>query len=441
MKISVIGGGGTRTPILVKGLLGLEKELNLEEICLYDLDEERLSLMNLVLEHMREPESRTKLRTSLDFKEAITGSSFVFLAIRVGKEEMRILDERIPLKHGLIGQETVGAGGAAMAVRTIPKVLEMAEAIREECPQAWVINFTNPSGIVTEALLNCSPLEKVVGICDAPANIKLVFSKFMQFKEEEVFLDYFGLNHLGWVKGIRVRGEDYLPKIMKYLPMFPQIENYIRFPAAFILKIGMIPNPYLYYYYFPEEALREMQREPRTRGEEVQEMNEALFSSLQAGNRDPLQVYQEYLGRRESGYGAGALQEGLNLEEGEGYIKVSLGTIRGLLGYKVGNPVVNVRNSSAIPGMEGKDVVEIPVEFSSGTLKPISSGPVPEDCLNLMRAVKRYEKKLVEAAVARSLEGVIEALSLNPLVNSHEAARALVRDFQGEQGEYWAYLR
>jgi 6-phospho-beta-glucosidase len=308
-------------------------------------------------------------------KEALHESSFVFLIMRVGKKEMRVLDERIPLSFGLIGQETVGAGGAAMAVRTVPKILEVARLIQEECPQAWVINFTNPSGMVTEALLNHSPLERVVGICDGPSSIKAVLSRFLEVPEEEIFLDYFGLNHLGWVKGIFVRGEDYLPKMMKYLPMFPVMEKLVQFPVDFLLKLRMLPNPYLRYYYFPEKVLEEMCREPKTRGEKVKEMNEALFTALKEGKRKPLEVYKDYIGRREFQYGE--IKGKFNLEEGEGYIKVALELLRGLSGFQVGTPVVNLRNRSAILGMEETDVVEVPVHLLRGLVRPVASGPFP----------------------------------------------------------------
>ncbi|MGB9834893.1 MAG: hypothetical protein ACPLPW_08020, partial [bacterium] len=435
------------------------------------------------LEEVRSADSRVSFRYAQNLKEALKGSSFVFLTMRVGKEGMRILDERIPLSLGLIGQETVGAGGAALAVRTVPKVLEIARLIQEECPSAWVINFTNPSGMVTEALLNHSPLERVVGICDGPSSIKAVLSRFLEVPEEEIFLDYFGLNHLGWVKGIFVRGEDYLPKVMKYLPMFPAIEKLVQFPVDFLLKLRMIPNPYLRYYYFPEKVLEEMLREPKTRGEKVKEMNEALFAALKEGKRKPLEVYQDYIWRREShggflggrrprggffgrrgsfgekagrgessgdfvgregfsgenaegkefsGERAGGrgsdyeeAEEGFTLEEGEGYIKVALELLRGLSGFKVGTPVVNVRNRSAILGMEENDVVEVPVHLLKGFVRPVACGSVPQECLELMKRVKLYEKKLIQGIVEGSPEGIIEALSLNPLIGSLDLAAQL----------------
>jgi len=503
MKVAIIGGGGTRTPILVKGLLEQEEDLKLEEICLYDIDPERLSLISLVLEELLEEvqpaNSRVSLRYAQNLKEALKGSSFVFLTMRVGKEEMRILDERIPLSLGLIGQETVGAGGAALAVRTVPKVLEIAHLIQEECPSAWVINFTNPSGMVTEALLNFSPLERVVGICDGPSSIKALLSRFLEVPEEEIFLDYFGLNHLGWVRGIFVRGEDYLPKVMKYLPMFPAIEKLVQFPVDFLLKLRMIPNPYLRYYYFPEKVLEEMRREPQTRGEKVKEMNEALFAALKEGKRKPLEVYQDYIWRRESRGGFlggrkprggffrrrgssggeagsekshgefmgregssgeraengeflgregssgekagggefsgpragsgesdyGEAEEGFTLEEGEGYIKVALEILRGLSGFKVGTPVVNVKNRSAILGMEEDDVVEVPVHLLKGFVRPVACGSVPQECLELMKRVKLYEKKLIQGIVEGSPEGIIEAMTLNPLIGSLDLAAQL----------------
>lgn len=435
MKVAIVGGGGTRTPVLVKGLLGLDEDLKLEEISLFDTDLERLSLIFKVIEGLRPPNSKIKFRKSENLKEALRNCSFVFLTIRAGKEEMRVLDEQIPIRMGLIGQETVGAGGAAMAVRTIPQVLEVSRVVKEECPSAWVINFTNPSGIITEALLNFSPLQRVIGICDGPSSMKLVLSRFLEVPEEEIFLDYFGLNHLGWVRGIFVRGEDFLPKVMKYLPMFQGIENVIRIPVEFIKNLGMIPNPYLRYYYFPQRAFEELKREKKTRGEKVKEMNDSLFFQLKDEKSNPVEIYKDYLRGRESQYAE--IKEGVDLEEGEGYIKVALEILRGLSGLKVGTPVVNVKNLSAIPGMGPDDVVEVPCHLLSGFVRPVACGPVPQQSVELMKKVKIYEKKLVQAVIEKSPEGIVEALSLNPLVGDMEVARRLYEEFSRKQTPYW----
>jgi len=225
----------------------------------------------------------------------------------------------------------------------------------------------------------------------------------------------------------------------------------VQFPVDFLLKLGMIPNPYLRYYYFPEKVLEEAKREPKTRGEKVKEMNEALFAALKEGKRKPLEIYNDYIERRESHGGFlgrreshgentgrgesqyGEVKESFNLEEGEGYIKVALELLRGLSGFKVGTPVVNLRNRSAILGMEESDVVEVPVHLLKGFIRPVASGTVPQECLELMKNVKLYEKKLIQGIVGGSREGVIEALSLNPLVGSLDLARKLVEEFSVKQ--------
>ncbi|WP_455550388.1 family 4 glycosyl hydrolase, partial [Candidatus Hakubella thermalkaliphila] len=165
------------------------------------------------------------------------------------------MDEKVPLRFGVLGQETTGPGGFAMAVRTIPKIWEVASFIHEVSPETWFINFTNPSGIVTQAILSHTPLKKVVGICDAPSSIHKIISHLLSKKEDEVHIDYFGINHFGWIKGVYVDGKDVLPAILELIKEIPDFERVTRFPPELLAIIKLLPNPYLYYYYFKEEAL------------------------------------------------------------------------------------------------------------------------------------------------------------------------------------------
>ncbi|MBT9170815.1 MAG: putative 6-phospho-beta-glucosidase [Actinobacteria bacterium] len=438
MKISILGGGGTRTPLLLKGLLSLEEELELEELSFMDMDEQRLLLVKRVLDEIaREGKGKLRLTYTQDIRESIREASFVICAIRVGGERLRIIDERVPLRFGVFGQETTGPGGFSMAVRTIPRVWEITNLLAEVNPKAWFINFTNPSGVVTQAILGYSSLKKVVGICDAPSSIHKVIAQFLNKKEEEVFTDYFGLNHFGWIKGVYVDGEDVLPSILELIKDLPDFERITRFPGEFSALIKMLPNPYLYYYYFKEEATKDLLRAERTRGEIVEEMNAKLFHSLREGS-NPLSIYLDYIKEREASFMPGRLK-GIALAEGEGYIDVALKVIKGLAKGDAEVAIVNTRNLTAISGLEEDDVVEVPTLFRKDFLRPLSAGKIPAESLAMLKQLKEYERLLIEGVATSSYSTLLHALTLNPWVPSYHIAKKILDAFIEEEQEYFPH--
>ena len=212
MKVSIIGGGGTRVPILVGALLDLQERLDLSEIALIDSDGKRFAAIDKVVAALVEDRNGTvAISHPSTFRECVTGASFVIAAIRVGGDHLRTLDERIPLSMDVLGQETIGAGGFAMAVRTIPIVLEMLKELREVAPDAWFINLTNPSGIITQAMVSHGGFHNVVGICDAPTSIGILLAYLLKVEPDDLVLDYYGLNHCGFVKAVYALGHDVLP--------------------------------------------------------------------------------------------------------------------------------------------------------------------------------------------------------------------------------------
>ena len=437
MKIAIIGAGGTRTPLIVKALEELKEKVELagkapiSSLSLYDIDSRRLELIS----HIWDGKCRIPQKKARNLEEAVEGANYIIFSIRSGSEEMRILDERIPKEFGLIGQETVGAGGGAMAVRTFPQVLELAKILPEGAPDVWVINFTNPSGIVTEMFFSFG-LERVVGICDAPQIIKLALGKFFSVLSEEIVLDYFGLNHLGWVRKAFLRGEDVIPKVLSLLQAFPQALDFLKVSSTWLSRTSLLPNPYLFYYLSPEKVLKEQEMEKETRGERVKIWNEWLFSALEEGKEDPKQVYRDYLKKRESQYGEASTL--LQMEEGAGYSGVAMEVIGLLEGVGKGTPVVNLKNGSAIEGMDLEDVVEVSAEFVGGRLLPRLVGKIPSECLSLMKAVKAYEKKMIEGLKEGSLEKVKEAFALHPLIG--ERGPELFSEFKKRQAPYWSHL-
>jgi len=436
LKIAIIGGGGTRTPILVRGLLTRVKALGIEEISLMDLDPQRIYLIRKVIEALPQYGSQLLFSYEDDSRKAIEGASFVFLTIRAGGEEMRIKDERIPLALGILGQETTGPGGFAMACRTLPQALKIARETVELAKDAWLINFTNPAGIITQGLLNFSPLKRVVGICDAPVSLRKGLEGYLN---EEIFLDYFGLNHCGWTKGVWVRGNNILPSILEKLKGFPRLEKLLGFPVDFIHSLGMIPNPYLKYHYFQQEAVEELMAKGATRGEVVKEENDTLFSALRAG-ADPLSTYLDYINKRESAITNSEFAQNRNLNEGEGYSEVALSVLEGLLGKK-SVVILNSRNSSSVPFLSPQDVVELPCYLDKDLVRPLAPGEIRDDCLSMLLRVKLYERATIQGIVEDSYEQLLYALSLNPWISSYHLAKKILDRFAAEQSIFFPPMK
>ncbi len=437
MKIAILGGGGTRTPLLFQGLINLAKTIGLYEISLMDIDENRLILMGKVINSLLIKSGvDVKVTYTQNLKDCLRDSSFVISTIRVGGEHFRILDEKVPLKYRLIGQETVGPGGFAMAVRTIPVALKIAEAIHLNCPGAWLINFTNPSGIITQAIYTRSSHQKVVGICDVPSSIKNIISKLTGKKEEDIYLDYFGLNHLGWIKGVYIEGKDYLKTIIEIISNYPDFEKLSGIPVEFVKKINMLPNLYLYYYYFTDKAFKEMKSSEQTRGERVRDINLELFEELEKAE-NPINIYNKYIEKREMKINSLDINSGVKMEEGEGYVDVTLKVIKGLsLGGEIA--VVNTSNHGSICGLNPDDIVEVPVYIGKNLIKPFSTGNIPKDIELLIKQVKDYEREIIEGVCEASYDKLVSALAKNPLVPSIKIARKVLDEYIELEKEYFS---
>jgi 6-phospho-beta-glucosidase len=437
MKVSIIGGGGTRVPILVGALLDLQEQLDLTEISLIDPDNERFAAMDKVVAAVvQDRNSTVEISHPATFRECVTGTSFVIAAIRVGGDHMRTLDERVPLSMNVLGQETVGAGGFAMAVRTIPVVLDMLKELREVAPDAWFINLTNPSGIITQAMVCHGGFHNVVGICDAPTSIGILLAYLLKVEPEDLILDYYGLNHCGFVKSVYALGHDVLPQILSMIEQFPGFEEMTHFSPAFVRRLGKLPNGYIWYYAFKRESLAAVKAAAETRGEEVERLNAQLFADLQTAD-DSKAVYDAYISRREDGHLSEEFRTAMNLKTGEGYSAVAMDVLLGLAGKIQTVVPANVVNRGAIASLALDDVVEVPSLITERLIRPLTVGPIDTDSQLLIQQVKLYERSLVDAVVYRDLEALIEALALNPLVPSPAVARDLVLTFKEQEAPYF----
>lgn len=438
---------------MLRGVIRRQQKLGLTDLYLMDINAENLALIQMVSQPvLREGKAAFRTIWTTDARQAIEGADYVLTTFRVGGIRSRVTDERVPLRYGVLGQETTGPGGFAMALRTIPVIFHYAKLIAQLAPQAWLINFTNPSGLITEALSNHSDFQRVVGICDNPAAMHRALAHALGVAAEDLFLEYFGLNHLGWVRAAYLNGRDVLPDVIASLVKVGKPIPGLPFDHKFIAALGLIPNEYLYFYYHNAQAVQHILAAGKSRGEQIQELNEWLFAELKrlrddgASEEQILQTYMAYLMKRGETYmtvetGHKPEIEGLEtaLEE-EGYEGVALGVIECLSGVRRGISILNVPNRGAIAGMNERDVVEVTCYLGKSIVRPIAIGSVPDHALGLMKQVKEFERLTIEAALSGSYQLALKALALHPLVPTYEIAKRILDDYIEAHGDLFPPL-
>lgn len=441
MKIAVLGGAGLRTPLMVQAMIRRQDALQMDELVLMDVDGGRLDLVGLLTGTL-EKEARFKITRTTDARRALTQADFVIATFRVGNMEARLIDERLPLKMGYLGQETTGAGGFAMGLRTIPVLRDYVEQMKELCPQAWLINFANPSGMLAEMLVNHTDWQRAVGICDGPSTLLAAISKLIDAPVAEVFLDYFGLNHLGWIRGVIYRQKDYLPDMLEMIKKLGQVPG-LPFDAGLVTALGMIPCEYLHYYYDRRQAVEDILRAEESRAEKLLALNQAFFARLQdmqkASHTALDDAYREYLQLRGKTYFLDKNSPIIDLNEaadagGEGYAGVALDVIEAIRGGRPRRMVLNVPNRGAITGMPPGAVVEIPAWVERDAIHPLAVGEIPAHCLGLMLQVKVFEELTIQAALAGSYAKAHLALTLHPLISDSRSAKAILDGYIQEHG-------
>lgn len=448
MKIGVIGGAGVRTVIFVNGLLKRYKQLHIDEVVLYDIDHEKLGVIGKLCRHVvnREGETLT-VREVYDAVEAVRGMDYIVTTLRVGGDHSRVVDETVALKNGVIGQETTGVGGFSMAVRTIPVLMEYCALIQEYAPNAWIFNFTNPSGLVTQAL-HSAGYHRVIGICDAPSSMKYRMAQHLGATEEDLYVEFFGLNHLSWIRSVQLNGEEIMPKLIADDSFLSAIQELEIFDRDAIRKTGMLPNEYLYYYYHRERALANINKSEMTRGQTIEMVNRRMMEELRAMDidanpEDALQTFLYYMQLRENSYmsiesgsaNRPMLDRGsLPVPEGMGYAGVMLDCIEGMQSERGRTLVLSVLNQGCIPFLSDEDVVEVTCRVSKNGIEPVKQESVPEMCEMYIRLIKRYERLTVEAVRDGSEDKAVEALMLHPLINSYSLAKKLIADYNEAYG-------
>jgi 6-phospho-beta-glucosidase len=400
MKIAVVGGGSTYTPELVSGLT----RLDVDELVLEDVDPERREVVGGMAARMLARQGFAgSLEVTDDLDSAVEGADYVLIQLRVGGQEARLRDETAPLACGCIGQETTGAGGFAKAMRTVPVVLEIAERVRTlAVPDAWIVDFTNPVGIVTRALLDEG--HRAVGLCNVAIGFQRRFAGWLGVEPGRVVVDQVGLNHLTWVRRVLLDGEDVLPSLLA--AHGDELADDIELPWRLLEELGAVPSYYLRYFYAHDAVLRE-QLDGEPRAAVVQEIERGLLDRY----RDPsVDEPPDLLMQRGGAY----------------YSEAALGLVASLATGDGAVHEVDVRNGSTLAGLAADDVVEVPARVGRGGPEPLPQTPLAPELLGLVQHVAAYERLTVRAALTRDPVDARKALLAHPLIGQVELVDGLL---------------
>lgn len=424
MKLAIIGGGGFRVPQILEALVGT----GVETVVLHDVERSRLETM---LNVASQRGIDLPLSATTDLVEAVSGADLVFTAMRIGGTCGRVTDEREALSRGVLGQETVGAGGYAYALRTVPVSLEVARAIKEHAPNAWTINFTNPAGIITQAMRTVLGT-RVIGICDTPIGLVRRVAAMIGTTEAEIDYDYIGLNHLGWLRSVTAGGEEKMGEILAHEKL-SSLEEATAIGTEWIRTLGMIPNEYLYYYYRARES-RETITNGTTRGEYLDAQQTEFYRNAGA---DPDRANEEWNrahDAREATYMAESREEGQDRSEADiaagGYAEVAVSVMMALMGGTPARLILGLGNSDAgdplIPSLSPDAVIEVPAMVDAAGVHPIRQAPLTGAELGLVTIVKACEEEILRACETGDVTAAWRALAKHPLVDSVDVAKELL---------------
>jgi 6-phospho-beta-glucosidase len=463
MKLAILGGGGVRMPAFVRAVLSGGANV-FDEIALFEPDlVRRQTTGRLAVELAGLLGHPGAVTQTADPDEAFSSASFVFSAIRVGGDQGRVIDEQVALQRGLVGQETTGPGGAAMALRTIPVVLSYCETLARCSPGAVLINFTNPAGIITQAISLYGGVP-AVGVCDTPNGTLERLGEFLGAEREAVQSGYSGLNHLGWITSFRVEGEERISELLERYEELRQFDHrFAAFDTDMVQRVGALPTEYVFYYYDPRRYVTGVARAGSSRGQDVLRLNEELLGGIarafeKSDVEDAWSTYSLLLGVRRDTYmrtdtdGENHQAEARSIRAANGptplagaqiggYEGVALQVIAGLSSRRPAKVIVNTRNGSSMPFLEADDVVEVPALVDGTGIHPLAAGELPRSARGLVTQMKEYERILVEAAVTGDAGLAEVALSFHPLVPGITEARELLSEYRRLHGAHLAYLR
>lgn len=438
MKLTILGGGGFRVPLVYGALLGDHAEGRVTHVTLHDVDADRLGAVAKVLaEQAASQPDAPQVTVVTDLDDAVRGADFVFSAIRVGGLAGRAADERVALAEGVLGQETVGAGGIAYGLRTVPVAMDIARRVAALAPDAWVINFTNPAGLVTEAMSRILG-DRVIGICDSPVGLGRRVARVLGADPDTAWIDYAGLNHLGWLRGLRVGGRDELPRLLADTEALGSFEEGRLFGPDWLRSLGAIPNEYLHYYYFNRETVRAYQEAKQTRGAFLKEQQAGFYEEMKKPGTPALDTWHRTLAEREATYmaanreAAGVGERDADDLESGGYETVALALMRAVARDERTTLILNVRNRGTLSVLDADAVIEVPCFVDANGAHPVAVAPLPYHAVGLVTSVKAVEREVLAAAESGSRASAVKAFALHPLVDSVSVARRLVDGYRAE---------
>lgn len=428
MKVVIIGGGSSYTPEIIEGLILRQDEFPVDIITLVDIEsgKEKLEIVGQLAKRMIEKAGVSiELSWTLDRREALDGADFVSTQIRVGGLKAREKDERIPLSHGLIGQETNGAGGIFKAFRTIPVLLDLAKDVSEICPDAWIINFTNPAGIVTEALLKHGVHKRVIGVCNIPYNMTQSAAEILKEDPNNVRIEFIGMNHFVFGSKVLVNGEDKLSKVIEAL-----VNQSVDFSPANIVSSGwsetflramnMLPNPYHQYYYQNESTLKKdlkAYQDNGTRAEQVQVIEEELFNEYK---NPQLDIKPEALEKRGGAY----------------YSDVACSLMSSIYNNSQNIMTVNTLNNGAIVDLAEDSVIEVNCLITKEGPVPLTVGRLPQQIKADILMMKAFEEQVIKASISGDYRDAYLAFVMNPLIKDEKKAKVILDELLNAHKEY-----
>lgn len=420
LKFAVIGAGSTYTPELIEGLIGRKDQLKLDSLYLMDIDETKLNIIGGLTQRMLDENGMSsKLVLTQNLKEAIEGADYVICQVRVGKLDARILDEKIPLKYDLLGQETTGAGGFMNALRTIPVIMNVAKTMEKLAPNAWMINFSNPSGIIADAVLNHSNV-KMIGLCNAPIGMIKNASKMFPEGTKDVDYDFVGLNHLCWITGLYADGKNIIKDKLNSDIEFAQLKNLTKTNRDDLLlrATGGMPVGYLDYYYFRDQKIQECKDKEQTRGQECKIIEKEL---LKLYKNPKLKKKPKQLEERGGAY----------------YSTAAISLIDAIENDKNELHVVDVKNNGALDFMDNDDVVEIKCIVNKDGATPVKIENFDNQyIIGMMKAVKAYEKLTIKAGLNGDYDAALAALMVHPLIGDYIKAKGVLDEMLEANREF-----
>lgn len=428
MKLVIIGGASAYTPDIIAGLLKEHRVFAGWELALHDVDAPNLEVIARLARGMvRSAGADLTVSATTDRAQAVTGARFILTQPRVGGLKGRALDERIPLKFGVIGQETLGPGGLSFAWRTIPVILEIVAEVQRLAPEAWIINYANPAGMVTEAVTTRYPGARFIGLCDMPTGVQWALGKLLRVDFHRISLDYTGINHAGWSPVVHLDGADVLPRLRRYAAFLGPFAGVLPITEEtgslrLMRQTGMVPDPYLRYYYFKDRILKKLQAAANTRAEVLMERLPQLYGHYEAAGAADKPVLSMHRGH-------------------QSHSDLASQVIATMAGGRRTRFVIQQRNGGTIPNLPADASAQFPAWVDQNGWEPIPVAPLRDDVAPLIQQIKQSESLNVRAALEGDARLAVEAAAVNPLVPRRQVADAIIGELLSAHKQYLPQFR